>query len=207
MQKEKRANELSKHRVYVDTNIFQGAISGRRTADVVFINGAKEQNCEYFTSIYALMELLDIAKDRQFLMKCVIEKWLDVATFQQKRKSKDLGRDDLRDLATMLDNFFLTNNLIKLINVKISDWDLVKKIAETSNLHSSDVLHLVTAWVGNCQVLVTNDSDFVKEGNQILKQENVYDDLRVCVVADFEATLKEVKLPRTISIKVHVADK
>lgn len=97
------------------------------------------------------MELLDIAKDRQFLMKCVIEKWLDVATFQQKRKSKDLSKDDLEDLATILNNFFLTNKLIKFINIKDSDWSLVKKIAETSNLHSSDVLHLVTAWVGNCK--------------------------------------------------------
>jgi len=206
MQKGKRADSLSKHRIYVDTNIFQGALSGRSTPDIVFINSAKEEKCEYYTSIYALMELLDVAKDRQFLMKCVIEKWTDVATFQKKRKSKDLSKEDLSDLAKLLNNFFLTNNKIKFINIKDSDWSLVKEIAETSNLHSSDVLHLVTAWVGNCQVLVTNDSDFVTEGNKILKRENVYDSLRVCHIADVEAILKEIKLPRKITLKVKVND-
>lgn len=110
-----------KQRVYVDTNILQGAISGRSTADVVFINDVKKRKCEYFASIYALMELLDVAKDREFLMKCVIEKWLDVATFQKRRKSKDLNKDDLADLATILNNFFLINKLIKFINIKDSD--------------------------------------------------------------------------------------
>ena len=179
----------------------------KSTPDVVFIENAKKQNWEIFTSIHTFMELLDTEKDREFLMKCVIDKGLDVSTFLAKRKSKNLSKEDLSDLATKVNNFFFTNRFIQVINIKDSDWSLVEKMGESSNLHSSDILHLVTAWVGNCQLLVTNDEEFIMEGNKVLQQENVYDNLRVCGIKDVEATLKEVKLPRTISAKLQVSDK
>jgi len=207
MQKEESKDEVLEHRIYVDTNILQAANIRKSTPDVVFIENAKKHDWKLFTSIHTFMELLDTEKDREFLMKCVIDKGLDVSTFLAKRKSKSLSKEDLSDLATKVNNFFFTNRFIEVINIKDSDWSLVKKIGETSNLHSSDILHLVTAWAGNCQLLVTNDEDFVIEGNRILRQENVYDHLRVCGIINFEATLKEVKIPRAISLKVQVADK
>jgi predicted nucleic acid-binding protein len=207
MHEEKSQNSVTKHRIYVDTNILQAASTRRSTPDVVFIENAKKQNWEIFTSIHTFMELLDTEKDRQFLMKCVIDKGLDVSTFLAKRKSKNLSRETLSDVAAKVNNFFFTNRFIQVINIKDSDWSLVEKIGESSNLHSSDILHLVTAWVGNCQLLVTNDEDFIEEGNMVLRQENVYKRLRVCGIKDVETTLKEVKLPRTISVKVQVLDK
>lgn len=193
MQKERRKElETVKPRVYVDTNILQGAISGRSTEDIVFISKAKEKDWEVYTSIYTLMELLDIAKDRKFLMKSIIDRWVDVATFLQGRKTKNLTKDDLLELAHVLNNFFLGNKIIKFLNIKETDWELVKKIGESSNLHSSDALHLVTAWVGNCHVLVTHDDEFIKEGNKILQEENVYNKLRICDVENIETSLSQV---------------
>jgi predicted nucleic acid-binding protein len=202
MHEEKSKDNLSKHRIYVDTNILQAANMRKSTPDVVFIENAKKQNWEIFTSIHTFMELLDTEKDREFLMKCVIDKGLDVSTFLAKRKSKNLSKDDLKDLATKVNNFFFTNRFIQVINIKDSDWSLVEKIGETSNLHSSDILHLVTAWVGNCQLLVTNDEEFIMEGNKVLQQENVYGNLRICGIKNVEATLEEIKNPRTITSKV-----
>jgi len=194
MQKErKKENEIEKPKVYVDTNVLQGAISGRNTQDIVFIDKAKRKGWKVYTSIYSLMELLDIAKDRKFLMKSVIDRWVDVATFLQERKAKNLSKDDLRDLTTKLNNFFLQNKIIEFINIKETDWELVKKIVISSNLHSSDALHLVTAWVGNCHALVTHDNEFIKEGNRILKEEKAYNNLRICNVDKVEETIKEVK--------------
>jgi len=74
----------------------------------------------------------------------------------------------------------------------------VKKIGESSNLHSSDVLHLVTAWVGNCHVLVTHDKEFIKEGNRILRDEKVFDNLRICDVNKVEDTILEVTVARAL---------
>ena len=192
MQEEEKRNETIEPRIYVDTCILQGAISGRDTKGIVFLDKAKENNWKVYTSIFTLMELLDVAKDRKFLMKSVIDRWMDVSTFLQRRKIKNLHRDDLQDLATKLNNFFLSNRFIEFINIKERAWGLVKKIGESSNLHSSDALHLVTAWVGNCHVLVTHDNQFIQEGNKILKEENVYGNLRICNIDKVEETIKEV---------------
>ena len=43
----------------------------------------------------------------------------------------------------------------------------------------SDIIHLVTAWVGNCRYLVTHDEQFIKEENKILEEENVFDSMKI----------------------------
>jgi predicted nucleic acid-binding protein len=187
MSKEKGDNPMPRNAsFYIDTNILQGAILGRNTEDVVFMNKARENKWEVYTSIYTLLELLDTAKDRKFLMKLVVDKGMDVSTFLRERKEKTLHGEDLQELATHLNNFFLTHKFVKFINIKEDDWKLVKKLAESSNLHSSDILHVVTAWVGNCQILITHDSFFVEEGNKILQKENVSGTLKICKLEEIE---------------------
>jgi predicted nucleic acid-binding protein len=200
MQRAKRENSSSKPRVYVDTNVLQGAISRRNTEDLFFLRNAKKENWNIFTSIYTLMELLDVAKDRKFLLNSLYEKWIDVSTFLSERKTKNLSQEDLANLTKEVNNFFKDNDVIQFININEENWELVKKIGETSNMHSSDALHLVTAWVGNCQVLATNDSAFVSEGNRILAEEKASDKLRVCKLEDVG------KLPRTINLDVQVKE-
>ena len=207
MQKENKKDTLTKTRIYVDTNILQGAISRRDTEAIVFLDKAKKKKWELFTSIYTLMELLDVAKDRQFLMRCVYERWTDVSTFMRKRAAKDLSKEDLSNLAEEVNNFLFTNKMIRFINIEETEWELVKKIGETSNLHSSDALHLVTAWAGNCQVLVTHDNEFINEGNRILQQENVYNRLKICDIKKVEATIKEVNRPIKTVSEIRVVDK
>jgi predicted nucleic acid-binding protein len=200
MQKAKRENDSSKPRVYVDTNVLQGAISRRNTEDLFFLRMAKKENWNIFTSIYTLMELLDVAKDRKFLLNSLYEKWIDVSTFLSERKTKNLSQEDLANLTKEVNNFFKDNDVIQFININEENWELVKKIGETSNIHSSDALHLVTAWVGNCQVSATNDSGFVSEGNRILAEEKASDKLRVCKLQDAG------KLPRRINLGVQVKE-
>ena len=192
MQKARRESDSFKPRIYVDTNILQGAISRRNTEDILFLKKAKQNGWKILTSIYTLMELLDVAKDRKFLLNSIYERWIDVSTFLSERKTKNLGGEDLAELAKEVNNFFIDNEVIQFINVKENDWELVKKIGETSNMHSSDALHLVTAWVGNCQVLTTNDGEFVKEGNRILTEEKANNKLKVCIVQEIGKVLNEI---------------
>lgn len=192
MQKARKESDSCKPRIYVDTNILQGAISRRNTEDILFLKKAKQNGWKILTSIYTLMELLDVAKDRKFLLNSIYERWIDVSTFLSERKTKNLGREDLAELAKEVNNFFIDNEVIQFINIKENDWELVKKIGETSNMHSSDALHLVTAWVGNCQVLTTNDSEFVKEGNRILTEEKASNKLKVCIVQEIGKVLNEI---------------
>ena len=170
----------NKMKIYIDTNILQGALSRRNKDDIVFLQKLKEKDLECYTSILTVMELLDVSKDRKFLMKLIVDKFVDVNTFLSERKEKNLSLEDLQEIANNINNLFIEYKFIKLINIKETDWQLVKKIGENSNLHSSDVIHLVTAWVGGCQYLATNDDQFIKEGNKILKREKVSKKLKIC---------------------------
>jgi hypothetical protein len=68
LQKGKRNNETGKTKIYIDTCVLQGALS-KETKDTIFVNCVKEKGWEIYTSIHTLMELLDIARDRKFLIK------------------------------------------------------------------------------------------------------------------------------------------
>jgi len=195
MQKRKRS-ETEKVKIYIDTCILQGAISRRNREDTIFMNKVKGKGWKVYTSIHTLMELLDTAKDRSFLMKSVIKKWVDVSTFLQGRKTKNLSRNDLDEIAEELNNFFINHSFIEFMNIHEEVWKDVKDIAEKSNLHSSDALHLALARMWGCHVLVTHDTFFMKEGNKLLKEGQQYDFLRICDVDKVEETIKEVKPER-----------
>ena len=197
MPKEKRS-EIEKVKIYIDTCILQGAISRRNRKDTIFMNKVKDKGWKVYTSIHTLMELFDIAKDRHFLMKSVISKWVDVSTFLQERKAKNLSRNDLDEITEELNNFFINHNFIEFMNINEEVWNDVKEIAEKSNLHSSDALHLALARMWGCHVLVTHDTFFIKEGNKLLKEGQQYDSLRICDVDKVEETIKEVAPKRSL---------
>jgi len=192
MQKEK--GNSSEAKIYVDTCILQGALSGRdKGMDIVFLNKCKEKSWKVYTSIHTLMELFDIARERAFLMKSVIKKWVDVNTFLRERKRMNLNRSDLEEVANELNNFFINNKFIELVDINEEVWNDVKRIVESSNIHSSDALHLALARMYQCNVLVTHDDFFIKEGNKLLKESKQYNSLRICDVPEVENTLKELK--------------
>lgn len=189
-----RKNESDSVKIYIDTCILLGAISRRNNEDTIFMNKVKEKNWKVYTSIHTLMELLDTAKDRSFLMKSVIKKWVDVGTFLSERKRKNLSSNDLDEIAEELNNFFIDHNFIEFMNIDTEVWNDVKDIAEKTNLHSSDVLHLALARMWGCHILVTHDTFFIKEGNRILKEAKMYSKLRICNVDKVEETLNEILL-------------
>jgi predicted nucleic acid-binding protein len=189
---QKRKNENPSIKIYIDTCVLQGAISRRNEEDTIFMNSIREKGWKVFTSIHTLMELLDVAKDRSFLMKSVINKWVDVSTFLQERKTKNLNRNDLDEISEELNNFFRDNRFIEFHGINEDVWDDVKGITEKSNLHSSDALHLALARAWQCQALVTHDTFFVAEGNKLLKEANQYDNLRLCTPENVEETVEDV---------------
>jgi hypothetical protein len=68
-----------------------------------------------------------------------------------------------------------------------------KKIVESSNIHSSDALHLALARMYQCDVLVTHDNFFIKEGNNLLKESGQYNSIRICDVQEVENALRELE--------------
>ena len=192
MQKEKRS-ENNEVKIYVDTCILQGAMSGRkRGQDIIFIEKAREKGWKVYTSIHTLMELSDIAKDRSHFIKLVWKGWVDVNTFLRERWRPSLNRSELDDAANDWNNFFIKYKFIEFLDMYEEVWKDVKTIVETSNLHSSDAIHLGMASMYLCDVLVTHDEFFIQEGNRLLKEGKEYDTLRICDVNQVEETIREL---------------
>ena len=196
MQKGKRKSETDKVKIYVDTCVLQGALSRRNDEDVVFVKNLKKMNWKVYTSTYSLMELYEIAKDRKFLFNLVYDQWIDVNTFLRLRSQKNLTADDLNKIVKDLTNFFTTNDFIEFMDITTDVWIDIKGIVEKSNLHSSDAMHLALARALGCSVLVTHDRFFIEEGNRLLEEAGINDQIRVCDTKDVENLEIQIKEPK-----------
>lgn len=183
-------SNLTEAKIYLDACILQGALGRKNSDDIIFLNRCKENGWKVYTSIHTLMELFDIARERAFLMKLVIKKWVDVSTFLRERRRMNLNRSELNEVADELNNFFITHKNIEFLDITEEVWNDVKRIVENSNSHSSDALHLALALMYQCDVLVTHDDFFIKEGNKLLKESKQYYSLRICDVPEVENALK-----------------
>lgn len=97
--------------------ILQGALGRKNSDDIIFLNRCKENGWKVYTSIHTLMELFDIARERAFLMKLVIKKWVDVSTFLRERRRMNLNRSELNEVADELNNFFTTHKNIEFLDI------------------------------------------------------------------------------------------
>lgn len=147
-----------------------------------------------YTSIHTLMELLDVAKDRKFLIKTILDEWGSVNSFLRKRDKKNLNVNELEGISRDINNFLRTHAFITFGNITEDVWNDVKEIVEKSNIHSSDALHLALANMWECNVLVTHDQFFIEEGNRILKEAKTYDQIRICDVDKVESTLTDLRI-------------
>ena len=170
----------------------QGAISRRNDDDVIFLNKIEEKGWKALTSIHTLMELLDVAKDRRFLMNSVIDEWVDVTTFLRKRREMNLSSNDFERVAKEINNFLRKNRFIDFMHIDIEVWKDVREIVENSNIHSSDALHLASAIQWGCSVLVTHDRFFMKEGNRLLREAGISNHIQICDVSKIEETLGKI---------------
>ena len=115
-------------------------------------------------------------------MNSVVDRWTEVNTFLRERTQKKLRRDELDEIMKTLVNLMNNYNFIQLGNLEgDADWELLFDLCGGSNLHLSDNIHLVTAYIWGCTHLVTRDAFFIKEGNDILTYSDVKpEELQVC---------------------------
>ena len=129
MPKENQKRKNNEVRIYLDTCILQGALSRRNDEDVVFINELKKKDWQIYTSTHTLMELYEIAKDRQFLFNLMYEGWVDVSTFLRRRRNKNLNPNDLEKIVKIFTNFFKNLTLTFLYIKHYAKWLNSKKLS------------------------------------------------------------------------------
>jgi len=197
-RKEKEGKMKSKKpRIYLDTVILRDCTHNRHDPSKKLVDYAESRKWSCVTSIFAIMELIDIEQEDRFLhKKAFIEKWSLDKIFTS-RKQRDLTTKEFSEVDKYIREFTERNyKFIKLEGLTDEGWSLAIYMATNSNLNAADVIHLVTAWQAGCSIIVTRDEFFIKEARKLLKREKlengrrVWSELRVCKPKDVKKNLK-----------------
>ncbi len=166
--------------IYIDTNVCRDCIKRRNKETIHMMGLIRDKKWKCYTSIFSIMELTDTEKDSIFFNKKMRIGW-DINKILRLRQQKDLNTGDLKEAEEIVKSFFEEYKFVEIVNLEGGKaWDLALKISSTSNLSAPDAIHLATAWQSNCDIIVTSDEFFIKEGSKILKKEKVWNRLRIC---------------------------
>lgn len=157
-------------RVYLDTNILRDYMENRNQKSIELVECVRQKNLECYTSSFSMMELSDLQKDTMFFQKTVISKKWDIDKFLRQRRQKDLSEDNYKELEEYLDTTTAKLSFLKFANLGEEGWVIAKYISSHSPLTAVDTIHLATAYTAECNLLITNDDQFIKAGNKILEK-------------------------------------
>ncbi len=168
--KKSRANESPV--IYIDTCIARDLMKSRNRDSIHLLEVIREKKLRCITSVFLIMELLDIEKDDRFFIKKMGLNY-EIDKINRLKYDKDLNREDFDNIFKYFSNFFSeTYKFIKIVNLSEEGWNWAFRISHYSNLSAPDSVHLATA-LDKCNILVTNDDSFIKNAKIFLKQENL----------------------------------
>ena len=156
----------SKLCLYLDSNILISYIHERENASVNLINKIRQKKWACFTSSFSALEIYDFERLEAWVQAKRTKHW----TYDQimRNYSKRHG-----------DAIGLTNEQLESVFITIRDWlssfegyitfkrinDDISINSETlcrkTNMSGADALHLATALHTGCNMIVTNDDDFL----------------------------------------------
>jgi len=159
-------------KVYIDTNILRDCLRRRKLESIRLMEILREKKIACVSSIFTLMELLDIEKDDLFFNNH-LKKGEEVSGINRGRDKRDLISEDLKNISKQVENLLQTYSFVELVNiVEDGGWDLTKQVCELANLSAPDSIHLATAILSDCNFLITSDTFLISEGKKLIKFTN-----------------------------------
>jgi len=177
--------------LYFDTNFILDVMEGDTKACQI-IENAKEKKWKYSSSIFTLMEALDI-KQEHYFFKQKVNLGKPLRHIISLRYERDLHKIDLDRVKTEFINKFRKDHSGQgLYYILEEGWQNAYYIVKESNITSSDAIHLATAISAGCDILLTSDKFFIKEGNKYLKKIGLDREIKICKPKDLNKTLKDM---------------
>ena len=181
----------NKPSIYIDTCIARYVTERRRGASIELLGRIKSKGWTCKMSIFGVMELVDIEQESLFVNKRFFIEKQTLDEIISSRRNRDLGQSELEKSFQYIDQVGTNYSFIKVVGLSDEGWSLAVVVASGSNLHASDVIHLVSAWQEDCNVLVTNDTFFISETKKYLAKEGI-EGLRICKPEDCYSVLSEM---------------
>ena len=179
-------NNTKKNRhpaLYLDTNVMIDIHKNRNISSTMLIKMIDDKEWICFTSAFAFMEMIDIEQDDEFV-RLSRGKGTDYSKICRERYNRTMPLSNLQDAETKFKNFFEKYPFIHPVAMNNKGWDLALHITSSSSIFAPDAIHLATAWISDCDLLITNDTHFAKESTELLKQEDVSNRFAVCKAKD-----------------------
>lgn len=185
-------NTKNRHPVlYLDTNVMIDIHKNRNVSSAMLIKMIDDKKWNCFTSAFAFMEMIDIEQEDEFV-RFSRGKGTDYSKICRERYSRTMPLSNLQDAETKFKNFFEKYPFIRLVSMNSEGWDLALHITSSSSIFAPDAIHLATAWMSDCDLLITNDAHFVKESAKMLTQEGASDCFIVCNADDAVKKMNDV---------------
>ena len=156
--------------VYLDVNVILDVIRGRRN-EASFMLMEKIRNSEIVgcTSAFSFLELID--KEQEYSL--VWRRIRDGYSFDEilrERSNRNLREEDLIDAVEKVDRVFAKpyKKYIDFYYLEDEGWDKAVELMQIVNLTSEDAIHLASAFMAGCHLLVTNDQHFLKNAQKVM---------------------------------------
>jgi predicted nucleic acid-binding protein len=152
--------------LYLDTNVIFDVIENRWQPSLLLIERIKAGNWDCSTSRFTVLELLDIKQEEKFIENRQAEghRLSRVRDYLGQRRQTSIGLAErelieiYKQLHTELKDKCGCVNFEHPIDEKI--WDKADDFCSATNIGSTDVIHLASAVILKCDILVTRDQDF-----------------------------------------------
>ena len=161
--------------LYFDTCVILDGILGRRQSSSQLLTQAKKEvkngNWKCSTSRWTIIELLDNLQEERYVENLRIEGYLfsRIRSVLGNRRQKEAGlkTPDLDDIWREVHNYF-TDEYSFIVTehpTTVKLWDKAEDFCASTNLGSTDSIHLASAILMGCNILVSTDQDFISIAN------------------------------------------
>jgi hypothetical protein len=178
--------------IYIDTCIARDVTERRNDVSIEILGRIEREGWSCKMSVFGLMELVDIEQESIFVNKRFFIEKHTLDQIISSRRNRNLEEGDFEKCLQYIAQFQNKYSFVKLVGLDDGGWSLALVLASCSNLHASDVIHLVSAWQADCDVVVTNDTFFINEAKRYLQKEGIWDKLRVCKPEDCYSVLAKM---------------
>lgn len=155
--------------VYLDTNVILDVIRGRKTESTNIMEKVKKRKIKACTSLLCLLELIDKEQEHYFESNL----YRDGYSFDEIlriRNQRNLSGADLLKAFNKVDRLFVIpyKEIIDFVYLEGPGWDKAVELMQTLNLRSNDAIHLATALVMKCDLLVADDKHFLENALKVI---------------------------------------
>jgi predicted nucleic acid-binding protein len=122
------------------------------------------------TSAFSLLELID--KEQEYtLVWHMLRDGYSFDEILRKRSDRNLSEKELLEAFDKVDRVFTVQykKHIDLYYLDNEGWDKAIELMQTLNLTARDAIHLATALMAGCDLLVSNDQNFLKNAEKVIR--------------------------------------